>query len=176
MNRIALLFEFVIDAGMVATEGACADYGYVDGLGMGQRGFSARFNCESFLDSSLRLSQFWRENGKPWRPLATVRRLGLPVGAEDGVNPGLIAALLPEPFEQVGVEANGHDRLAGGQHNLRVFPEGFVGGASVSIGGNARANCRGAQASKSFPVSSGIGLRGFTSRRAFRAAPNAMPR
>ena len=36
--------------------------------------------------------------------------LGVHVGAQDGVNAGLVAALLAEPAEQVGVEAHGNGR------------------------------------------------------------------
>src|ERR1022692_2674722 len=66
-------------------------------------------------------------------------RLGVHVGAEDGVDAGLVAALLAIPAEQVGVEAHGHDFFGDRHDNLGVFPEGFVGGAGVGIGKNSAA-------------------------------------
>ena len=110
------------------------------------------------------------------RGLAALGRLSLHVGTKDGVNPRLITALLPEPLEQVSIETHGHDCFSGRQNNLRVFPEGFVGGAGVGVRRKALTNCCGGQAPKSFPVSCGVRLRGFASKHAFRAAPNAMLR
>ena len=52
----------------------------------------------------------------------------------------LVAALLAKPFEQVGIEAHGDDGLPGREHDLGVFPEGFVGGADGGVGCDALAD------------------------------------
>jgi len=47
--------------------------------------------------------------------------LGVHVGAEDGVDAGLVAGVLAEPAEQVGVEVHGHDGFGGGVTILASF-------------------------------------------------------
>jgi hypothetical protein len=65
--------------------------------------------------------------------------LGVHVGAEDGVDAGLVARVLAEPAEEVGVEADGDDFFGHGHDDPGVFPEGFVGGVSVGVGENSAA-------------------------------------
>src|SRR5712691_4692220 len=81
--------------------------------------------------------------------------LGVHVGAEDGVDAGLVAALLAEPAEEVGVEAHGHDGLGGGHYDGGGFPECGVGGVSVGVGGDALADLGVGQASQLVPVGGG---------------------
>ena len=66
--------------------------------------------------------------------------MGLHVGPEDSVDAGLVAGVLAEPLQQVGVEAHGHNGFAGRHDDFGVFPEGCVGGARFRVGGNALAN------------------------------------
>jgi hypothetical protein len=72
--------------------------------------------------------------------------VGLHVGTQDGVDAGLVAGVLAEPFEEVGVEAHGHDGFGCGQDDFGVFPEGFVRGVNLRVGGDAFANLGGASA------------------------------
>jgi hypothetical protein len=78
--------------------------------------------------------------------------LGLHVGAEDGVDAGLVAGVLAEPAEQVGVEAHGYDFFGHGHDDLGVFPEGFVGGVGVGIGENSTAYVGRCHAAQLVPV------------------------
>lgn len=41
--------------------------------------------------------------------MAAGSALGLHVGAEDGIDAGLVASVLTEPAEQVGIQAHGYD-------------------------------------------------------------------
>lgn len=91
--------------------------------------------------------------------------------------------MLAEPLQQVGVEAHGHDGFGGGQHDLGVFPEGFVGGMSFRVGLDAVANGSIVRSTQLAPVSGGgsasggaPGLRGFASSGVFRGVPSARPR
>ena len=59
----------------------------------------------------------------------------LHVGAEDGVDAGLIAAFAAEPAQQVGIEPHGHRFFWRGQHHLGRFPERSVRGVRVAISG-----------------------------------------
>jgi hypothetical protein len=52
-------------------------------------------------------------------------RLGVHVGAEDGVGAGLVAGVLAEPAEQVGVEAHGDDGFRVGVTILAAFQKSF---------------------------------------------------
>jgi hypothetical protein len=45
----------------------------------------------------------------------------------------LVAALLAEPAEQVGVEAHGDDGLRDGHYDVGIFPECGVGGVKVAL-------------------------------------------
>jgi hypothetical protein len=108
--------------------------------------------------------------------------LGVHVGAQDGVDAGLVAALLAKPAEQVGVEAHGHDGFWGRHYDLGVFPEGGVGGVSVGVPLDALAYLgvgraaqlvpvRGNSAISFFPRS--LSLRGFANSSVSRAARSA---
>jgi hypothetical protein len=112
--------------------------------------------------------------------------LRLHVGAEDGVDAGLVAGMLAEPAEEIGVEAHGYDFFLRGQDDLCRFPEGFVCGMGVGVCEDALADGGGAHAIQPLPVSldsaaAGCGpivlrclaVRGFASSGVFRAAPNA---
>src|SRR5262249_44775243 len=62
--------------------------------------------------------------GRPWR----LRRVGvlgvrLHVGAQNSVDARLVATLLPEPGQQVGVKPHGDNLLAARQDDLGLFPE-----------------------------------------------------
>ena len=111
--------------------------------------------------------------------------LRLHVGAEDGVDAGLVAALLAEPAEQVGVEAHGHDGFWRGHYDLGVFPESGVGRVSVGVPLDALAYLGVGRAAQLVPVgsNSAIGFfarslspRGFANSSASRAARSATPR
>jgi hypothetical protein len=66
--------------------------------------------------------------------------LGVHVGAEDGVDAGLVAGVLAEPAEQVGVEADGDDFFGDRYDELGVFPEGFVSGVGAGVGEDSAAD------------------------------------
>jgi hypothetical protein len=107
----------------------------------------------------------------------------LHVGAEDGVDAGLIAAVLAEPAEQVGVEAHGYDFFGRRHDQLCIFPEGFVGGAGVGVGENSTAYLGRRQAAQALPVcgtrgfeKGAVRLRAFANTGVSRAAPSATPR
>src|SRR5258706_11313037 len=104
------------------------------------------------------------------------------VGAEDGVDAGLVAGALAEPAEQVGVEAHGDDFFGHRHDNLGVFPEGFVGGGGVGIGKNSAAYFGRRHTAQPLPVRAArvlgkglVRLRYFASSGVFRAAPSARP-
>jgi hypothetical protein len=59
----------------------------------------------------------------------------LHVGAQDGVDAGLIAALAAEPAQQVGIETHGDRFFWRGQHHLGRFPECGVRTVPVGISG-----------------------------------------
>jgi hypothetical protein len=107
------------------------------------------------------------------------------IGAEDGVDAGLIAALLAKPAEQVGVEAHGHDGFWGGHYDLGVFPEGGIGRVSVGVPLDALAYLGVGRAAQLVPVRSNpaisffsrsLSLRGFANSSVSRAARSARPR
>ncbi len=70
--------------------------------------------------------------------------MGLHVGPENGVDAGLVARVLAEPLQQIGVEAHGHDGFGRRQDDFGVFPEGCVGGVSFRVGVDAFADLSGA--------------------------------
>jgi len=78
--------------------------------------------------------------------------------AEEGVDAGLVAALLAEPAEQVGVEAHGDDFFGHRHDNLGVFPEGCVGRVGVGVGKNSSAYFGRCHAAQPFPVGDGAVL------------------
>ena len=109
--------------------------------------------------------------------------LGVHVGAEDGVDAGLVAGVLAEPAEQVGVEAHGDDFFGDRHDNLGVFPEGIVGGVGVGIGKNSAAYFGRCHTAQPLPVRAArslekgpLRLRCFASTTVSRAAPSATPR
>jgi hypothetical protein len=106
--------------------------------------------------------------------------LGLHVGAEDGVDAGLVAGVLAEPAEQVGVEADGDDFFGNRHYNLGVFPEGLVGGVGVGVGKNSTAYLGRGHAAELFPVravralaNGPVTLGCFANTAVSRAAPSA---
>ena len=109
--------------------------------------------------------------------------LGVHIRAEDGVDAGLVAALLAEPAEQVGVEAHGDDLFGRGQDDRGIFPEGGIGGVGIGVGEKAAADGGGGLAAQALPVCT---ARAFLTRSArfrflassggVRAARSARPR
>jgi hypothetical protein len=81
--------------------------------------------------------------------LLALRLVRLHVGAQDGIDAGLIAAFAAEPAQQVGIEAHGDRFFWRGQHYLGRFPECSVCGVRVAISGypfTDRSRCTAAQA------------------------------
>ncbi len=72
--------------------------------------------------------------------------LSVHVRAQDGVDPGLVAALAPEPFQQVGIQSQGDGSLRFWKNHLGILPEVFVGRAGVGVAVDARTDVGGAQA------------------------------
>jgi hypothetical protein len=122
------------------------------------------------------------------RPLLQVTGsgLGVHIGPQDCVDAGLVAGVLAEPAEEVGVEADGDDFFWGGQDYFCGFPEGFVCGMGVRVGEDALADGGWAHAIQAVPVGldfaaarggaiaiRGLATRGFASSGVFRAAPSA---
>jgi len=68
------------------------------------------------------------------------RRSRLHISPQDGVDASLVAALSPEPAQQVGVESHGHDGFQRGHDDLGIFPEGGVGGVGVRVREDTLAN------------------------------------
>lgn len=66
-------------------------------------------------------------------PLHTGLRLGLHVGAEDGVDAGLVSRGLPEPAEQVSVQAHGYDLFRRGRDYFGGLPEVVVSRKGVGV-------------------------------------------
>jgi hypothetical protein len=100
------------------------------------------------------------------------------VRSENGINPGLVATLLAEPFQQILVQPHGHDSLPGGPDDFGVFPELHIGGASVRVRFDAAAYFGITQAAQTAPVcaESFLTTRRSSNRRAFHALLIAMPR
>jgi hypothetical protein len=96
--------------------------------------------------------------------------LGLHEGAEDGVDAGLVAGVLAEPAEEVGVEADSDDFFGHRHDDLGVFPEGFAGGVGVGIGENSAAYFGRGRAAQPGPVGGGAAL--FLPRTVRRARRN----
>jgi hypothetical protein len=64
--------------------------------------------------------------------------VGLHVGAQDGVDAGLVFALVPEPAEPICVEPHHHDFVRCGQHDFCGFPDIGVHGASRAYNNSMR--------------------------------------
>ena len=62
------------------------------------------------------------------------------VGAEDGVDAGLLSAFAAESTEQVGIQAQGDDFFRCGQDDLGGLPELRICGAGLGIGADVFAN------------------------------------
>ena len=92
---------------------------------------------------------------------ACVCVLGLHVGAQNSVDACLIAALLPEPCQQIRVKPDGDDLLTPRHDNLGVFPELLVCRVRVRVSLNARVNVLIAQLAQLVPVGAALSLRGF---------------
>lgn len=103
------------------------------------------------------------EAAAPLKPSISNWLLRLHVGAQDGVDAGLVAGVLAEPAQQVGVQADGHDFLRRGHDDLGGFPEGGIGGVSVRVRIDSFADCVWGQAAQTGPVGAGgaFGLRSF---------------
>jgi len=84
--------------------------------------------------------------------------LGVHVGAEDGVDAGLVAGVLAEPAEQVGVEADGDDFFGDRHDHLGVFPEPFVGGVGVGVGEDSAAYFGWGHAAEPRPIRAALAL------------------
>src|SRR5271170_1781316 len=81
-----------------------------------------------------------RRGDRWWGDLSfSMRLVGLHVGAEDGVDTGLVVWVLAEPAEEVGVQAHGHDFFWGGQDEFGGLPECCVAGMGVGVGGEGSA-------------------------------------
>ena len=63
----------------------------------------------------------------------------LHIRAQDGVDAGLVAALLPEPGQQVGIQPHSHNAFRSGPYHFCIFPEGFIRWANV--GSEAMLRC-----------------------------------
>jgi hypothetical protein len=106
----------------------------------------------------------------------------LHVGAEDSVDAGLVAGVLAEPAEQVGVEAHCHDLFGDRHDEFCVLPEGFIGGVDAGVGEDAAADIGWRLAAQPFPVCAGcapgrtVRFRGFANSGGARAARSAMLR
>jgi hypothetical protein len=95
----------------------------------------------------------------------------------------LVAGVLAEPAEQVGVEAHGDDLFGRGQDNLGVFPEGGVGAVGIGVGVDGAAGVGGGLAAQAVPVGGGraragrsVRFRSFARSGDARAARSATPR
>ena len=62
------------------------------------------------------------------------------VGAEDGVDTGLVSAFAAKPAEQVGIQAHGHDFFRSRQGDFSGLPEFRIRGVGFGIGADAFAN------------------------------------
>jgi hypothetical protein len=100
------------------------------------------------------------------------------IRAQDGVDAGLVPALLPEPGQQVRIQSHGYDCLSRGPHHLGVFPELFIRGSDGGVGRNAAAYLGIAPVAQLVPVRTraALSFRCFPSRSVVRAAPPATPR
>lgn len=117
----------------------------------------------------------------PWEALS--RFVGVHVRAQDGVDAGLVAGVLAEPAEQVGIEAHGHDFFWGGHDDLGVLPEGSIGRAGVGVGEDGAAYLGRSLAAQAVPVGAGRAFAGrsvifrpFANSGGVRAARSATPR
>jgi hypothetical protein len=115
-------------------------------------------------------------------PLHT-SELGLHIGAEDGVDAGLVAGVLAEPAEKVGIEAHSYDFFGDRHDYFCVLPKGVVGGVGVGVGEDVAANISWSLAAQPIPVRAGRALgerslrsRCFASSAVSRAVPTATPR
>jgi hypothetical protein len=93
-------------------------------------------------------------------PLFALRLMRLHVGAQDGIDAGLIAVLAAEPAQQVGVEAHGDRFFWRGQHHLGRFPECGVRGVRVGITGYPFTDRSRLTATQARPVGPAVGFRG----------------
>jgi hypothetical protein len=61
----------------------------------------------------------------------------LHVGAQDGVDTGLVAALLPKPAQQVGIQPHRHNFLRRRHYDTGILPEILIRDLGVGVGCNA---------------------------------------
>jgi len=83
------------------------------------------------------------------------------VGAQNSVDARLIAALLPEPGQQVSIQPHGDDLLTAWQDDVSVLPEILIRRVCVRVSLNARVNLGIAHLAQLAPVGAALGLRGF---------------
>jgi hypothetical protein len=100
------------------------------------------------------------------------------ISPQDGVDTGLISALLPEPGQQVCIQPHSHNGFSRRPDHGSVLPELFIRGAHVGVGRNAAPNLGIADVAQPIPVRAyaALSLRCFASRSVVRAAPSARPR
>ena len=103
--------------------------------------------------------------------------MGGHVSAQDGIDAGLLAALLAEPIQQVLVQPHGYHGFSGGPDELGVLPEVYTRGVGVRVRCDATANFRITHAAQTVPICGApLKTRRAASTRAFPAPPIAKPR
>ena len=85
------------------------------------------------------------------------RLMRLHVSPQNGVDAGLIAALLPEPAQQIRIQPHGHDLLRRRHNYLSAFPELFISGMNIRIRLNSLADAARVPTPQSVPISPTIG-------------------
>jgi len=94
----------------------------------------------------------------------------LHVGAQDGIDAGLIAGFLAEPAQQVGIESHGYHFFRRRQHHLGRFPGCGIRGVRVEISCDPFTDRSRRTASQARPVGPAAGfreIRGQTERSPF---------
>ena len=97
---------------------------------------------------------------------------------QNGVDAGLISALLTEPGQQVRIKPHSHNGFPRRPHHRGVFPELFIRRARTGVGRYRAAYLSIAGVAQLAPVRTCavLSFRCFASRSVVRAAPTAMPR
>src|SRR6516225_5770107 len=104
-------------------------------------------------------------------------RVRVHIGAQNGVNPRLVAALPTEPVKNIPIKPHSHDRFAARPYHSRGLPEFFIGGACVGVRFDAPAYLSIAHAAQPAPVGarSALSLGSFASSAVFHAVRLATP-
>ena len=103
--------------------------------------------------------------------------LGVHVGAENGVNPGLVAPVAAKPLQEIRVEAHGNGSLGAGHNNLGLGPECLVRRIDLRVLRDGRVDLRVRFGEKALPACarfSRLPPRVFASRCAAHAVPISM--